>query len=94
MTGGPLDPIESIRTRLTELDERIVETLNRRLELVTELRRVKAARGLGFLDPAREEWLRSHLETFNRGPLSADGLNELVSDVLALMKREVERERS
>jgi len=80
-----------LRAELTELDERLVEAVNRRLELVLELRHVKEAHGLGFLDPAREEWLRSHLETVNRGPLSADGVRELLAEVLALTKREVGR---
>ena len=56
-----------------------MEAFNRRLELVAELKRVKEEHGLGFLDPAREEWLRAHLEETNRGPLSREGLNELVT---------------
>lgn len=91
MSGETPDPIRSLREELTALDERLVETVNRRLELVLELRREKEAHGLGFLDPAREEWLRSHLEAVNRGPLSVVGLQELVAEVLALTKREVER---
>ena len=89
MTGD--DPVRALREELTALDERLVEAFNRRLELVAELKRVKEERGLGFLDPAREEWLRAHLEETNRGPLSREGLNELVSAVLDLTKREVGR---
>ncbi len=89
MTGDDL--IRALREELTALDERLVEAFNRRLELVAELKRVKEAHGLGFLDPAREEWLRAHLEETNRGPLSRDGLNELVTALLDLTKREVDR---
>ena len=85
------DPIDVLRAELADLDVRLVEAVNRRLELVVELKRVKGARGLGFLDPAREEWLREHLARANRGPLSREGLDELVTEVLALTKREVER---
>ena len=85
------DPIRVLREELTALDERLVEAFNRRLELVAELKRVKEKHGLGFLDPAREEWLRAHLEEANRGPLSHDGLNELVTVLLDLTKREVGR---
>ena len=53
-------PIEALRTRLVEQDERIVFAFNRRLELVAELKRVKEEQGVGFLDPAREAWLREH----------------------------------
>jgi chorismate mutase len=89
MTGD--DAIRALRDELTGLDERLVEAFNRRLELVAELKRVKETHGLGFLDPAREEWLRAHLEEANRGPLSREGLNELVTVLLDLTKREVGR---
>jgi chorismate mutase len=85
------DAIRALRDELTGLDERLVEAFNRRLELVAELKRVKETHGLGFLDPAREEWLRAHLEEANRGPLSREGLNELVTVLLDLTKREVGR---
>jgi chorismate mutase len=88
------DPIRALRAELAELDERLVESVNRRLELVLELKRVKEEHGLDFLDPAREEWLRSHLEAANRGPLSREGLHELVTELLDLTKREVGGARS
>jgi chorismate mutase len=83
------DRIESLRTRLVEEDERIVAAFNRRLELVAELKRVKDELGVGFLDPAREEWLRDHLARASHGPLSAGGLDELVTVLLDLTKREL-----
>ena len=85
------DPIRALRAELVALDERLVEAVNRRLELVAELKRVKAQRGLDFLDPAREQWLHEHLEAANRGPLSREGLHELVTELLDLTKREVGR---
>ena len=87
----PDDAIRALREELTALDERLMEAFNRRLELVAELKRVKETHGLGFLDPAREKWLRAHLEETNRGPLSREGLNELVTALLDLTKREVGR---
>jgi chorismate mutase len=83
------DRIEALRTRLVEQDERIVSAFNRRLELVAELKRVKEELGVGFLDPAREEWLRGHLAGVSDGPLSAGGLGELVTALLDLTKREL-----
>lgn len=84
------DPeVERLRAALTELDEGIVAEVNRRLELVAELKRVKEERGLGFLDPAREEWLLAHLAERNRGPLSERGVRALYTELLALTKREL-----
>jgi chorismate mutase len=81
--------VEELRARLVEEDERIVAALNRRLELVAELKRVKQELGVDFLDPPREQWLREHLAKTNGGPLSAEGLDELVTALLALTKREL-----
>lgn len=88
--SGATDPeVERLRTELTALDEGIVEDLNRRLELVAELKRAKQQRGLGFLDPAREEWLLTHLAEGSRGPLSKEGVRALYAEILALTKREL-----
>ena len=86
------DPrIAELREELTENDVKIVEAMNARLELVARLKHVKDELGIGFLDPAREQWLLEHLADTNRGPLSADGLRELYTTLLDLTKRELDR---
>jgi chorismate mutase len=90
--SGATDPrIRELRQQLTDNDVRIVEGINARLELVARLKRVKEERGIGFLDPAREEWLLQHLAQANQGPLSPEGLREIVTALLDLTKREVGR---
>jgi chorismate mutase len=68
-----------------------VEAINTRLKLVARLKRYKEERGLDFVDLEREEWMLNYLLRANRGPLSADGLRELFTEILDLTKREVER---
>ena len=93
MSGGEAsDPlIRQLREQLSDNDVRIVEALNARLKLVGRLKRVKEERGIGFLDPAREEWMLQYLTRANRGPLSAEGLREIYTELLDLTKREVGR---
>lgn len=79
-----------LREQLTAVDERIVEAVNARIELVAELKRVKELRGLSFHDPDREAWLVRHLEETSSGRLSPEGLRALYAEVLALTKRELE----
>ena len=87
------DPlIRQLREQLSDNDVRIVEALNARLKLVGRLKRVKEERGIDFLDPAREEWMLQYLTRANRGPLSAEGLREIYTELLDLTKREVARE--
>jgi chorismate mutase len=87
------DPvIRQLREQLSDNDLKIVEAVNARLKLVARLKRVKEERGIGFLDPAREEWMLQYLTRANRGPLSAEGLKEIYSELLDLTKREVSRD--
>ena len=86
----PDDPIiRQLREAISDNDRKLMETLNKRLELVARLKRYKDSHGIGFVDPEREEWIMSYLQRANRGPLSADGVREFFTRVLELTKREV-----
>jgi chorismate mutase len=88
-TDDPL--IRQLRQQISDTDRTIVDAINARLRLVARLKQYKESRGIGFLDPEREEWMLQYLQRANRGPLSKDGLQELVEEVLDLTKREVQR---
>ena len=84
------DPvIRQFREQISDNDRAIVDAVNKRLKLVAQVKAYKESRGLGFLDPEREEWMLQYLSRANRGPLSADGLQELFRTILDLSKREV-----
>lgn len=83
--------IKQLRQQISDNDRAIVEAMNKRLDLVARIKAYKESRGLGFVDPEREEWMLKYLARANRGPLSAHGLEELFVEILALTKREVER---
>jgi chorismate mutase len=80
--------LERLREQVMETDRALFETINRRLELVAEIRRHKELHDLPFLDPAREEWMLAYLTRANRGPLSDQGLAEFYALVLEISKRE------
>jgi 3-deoxy-7-phosphoheptulonate synthase / chorismate mutase len=86
------DPlIRQLREQISDNDRALVEAVNRRLQLVAQLKRYKESRGIGFIDPEREEWMLQYLTRANRGPLTAAGLHEFFGAILDLTKREVER---
>ena len=86
----PDDPIiRQLREAISDNDRKLMEALNKRLELVGRLKRYKESLGIGFVDPEREEWMLSYLTRANRGPLSVDGVREFFTRVLELTKREV-----
>lgn len=80
---------DEIRERIVANDRRIVAAVNERLALVGELWRLKAELGTERLDPDRERALRAALADANQGPLSEEGLERLVGELLDLTKREL-----
>jgi chorismate mutase len=84
------DPvIEALREQIAELDRKIVAGVNRRLELVAELKRYKEERGVPFFDPEREAYLIAKGAELNTGPLSDEGVRSFYAELLALVKREL-----
>ncbi|HSF60922.1 MAG TPA: chorismate mutase [Gaiellaceae bacterium] len=92
MSDHASDPtVRRLRDEISDLDRAIVDAVNARLELVSQLKSYKASKGVPFVDPERERQLREELASANPGPLSPEGLEELVSGLLDLTKREVAR---
>ena len=89
MNDDPL--IRQLRQQISDTDRSIVDAINARLRLVARLKQYKESRGIGFVDPEREEWMLQYLQRANRGPLSKDGLQKLFEEILDLTKREVQR---
>ena len=83
--------IQELREQISDNDRAIVRALNRRIELVTRLKRHKDSQGIAFVDPQQEESILRDLARANRGPLSAEGLRALYLEILELTKREVAR---
>jgi chorismate mutase len=93
MSDPAVDPVvRDLRGEISEIDRAIVAAVNMRLELVARLKRYKESQGLPFLDPERERQLVHELAGANAGPLSDEGLRDLVAALLELTKREVARD--
>lgn len=86
------DRFHALREEIAANDRAVVEAVNRRLRLVAELWRLKDERGTERLDPNRERRLRDDLRAANEGPLSAAGLDRLVTELLDLTKHELRGE--
>jgi chorismate mutase len=87
-----VDPVVGrLRAEISELDRAVLAAVNARLELVAELKRHKDARGIDVIDPDREAQMLADLVAANGGPLSTEGVQELLAALLDLTKRELER---
>ena len=83
--------LDDLRGRLAVNDRALLDVVNKRLDLVQQIKQRKAEIGVDFVDPEREAWLLDHLRGANSGPLSDEGLRELLATVLDLTKRELTR---
>jgi chorismate mutase/prephenate dehydratase len=86
------DPVLlDLREQISAADRAILDAFNTRLELVARIKQHKESRGIGFLDPDREKSMLHDLAKVNSGPLSEEGVRELLAGVLELTKRVVAR---
>ena len=80
--------VTHLREEIRAVDAAIVAAVNRRLELVADIRRHKERIGAQFLDRDRERLNLEELQRQNPGPLSAEGLEHVYREILELTKRE------
>ena len=78
-----------LRGLLAVNDIAVLDLVNRRLELVDQIKRRKEELDVAFVDPERVAWLLDHLRNANKGRLSDEGLRELLTTLLELTKREL-----
>lgn len=83
--------VARFRDEIRAVDRELTAGLNRRLELVAELKRYKDAHGIPFIDSEREARLIDERLAENPGPLSDQGLRAFYVELLALIKHELDR---
>jgi prephenate dehydrogenase len=88
-----MNDLKALRNEISELDRRLLELLNRRLELVAAVRDHKDEVGERWIDPEREAELLQALIAVNAGPLSERAVRSIFSAILDVLKEEVSAER-
>jgi prephenate dehydrogenase len=88
-----MSDLDALRNEISELDRRLLELLNRRLELVAAVRDYKDSAGERWIDPEREAELLQALVAANPGPLSEHAITSIFSAVLDVLKQEVAADR-
>ena len=86
------DPVVAdFRERIGAVDAEILDAVNRRVALVSELRAHKRAQGYPITDPDREQRLITSLARANPGPLSEQRLTQLYRLLLDICTGEAAR---
>ena len=91
MANAVDDPvIKQYRDQISDNDLKIIDAVNKRLKLVSQLWKYKQEHDIPASDPEREAWMLTYAARANKGPLSSDGLAELYHQLLALTKQELD----
>lgn len=70
-----------LRGQVDGINLQLLELLNQRARVVSEIGKVQAAIGAGFYDPAREAQMLQALEMANNGPFSNEAIKTLFKEI-------------
>jgi prephenate dehydrogenase len=82
------DELADLRGRIAALDREVLDALNKRLELVRQVRAHKEETGAPIIDAAREAELLDEVVRASDGPLGERAIRSLFAAVLDVMKQE------
>lgn len=83
--------LESLRSKIDEIDREIVDRLNDRVKLAAEVGRLKSMTGAEVYVPGREEEIMRKLAALTSGPLDEQALRAIYREVISAAKA-VEKE--
>ncbi len=82
-TPAQRDELESLRTRIDEVDRGLISLLNKRAELVVEVGRIKRDAGLPIYVPNREAQVLSKVLKLNPGPLPGRAIEGVYRELMS-----------
>jgi chorismate mutase/prephenate dehydratase len=86
------DPvIKQFREQISDNDLKVVDLLNKRIKLVTQLWQYKRQHDMDVYAPAQEDWLLTYATRANKGPISSDALHEIYRHVIEVTQHKARR---
>ena len=79
------------RKKIDELDQTLLELLNKRANYSLEIGKIKKAAGMAVYDPKREEQIFLRLAQLNNGPMSDQAARRLFERIID-ESRHIEKE--
>lgn len=81
--GNANADISALRLAIDEIDEQIMDLINRRLLLAEQIGGIKKQSGIQITDVKREKEILDHLLKKNNGPLGDDCLRHVFAAIIA-----------
>lgn len=89
---SPKSRLQELRAQIDPINLQILELLNKRAEIASEIGNVQSELGTRFYDPEREAFMLQEIQKANKGPFSNETIQQLFSEIfratLALEERE------
>lgn len=79
--------IEDWRRKIDEVDTRLLELINRRVEFALQIGRLKREAGIPVYNREREEQIHENLRRNNRGPLDNEAVQRLFAGIIEETRR-------
>ena len=80
--GAPRADISVLRLDIDEIDNKIMDLINRRLLLARQIGAAKKQGGIQITDHKREKEIIDRLMKKNNGPLTGDGLRRIFAAIM------------
>lgn len=75
--------LDKLRSEIDTIDRQVIELLNARIKLASEIGHEKAKHGSPFYVPSREEEVFSKLDAVNTGPLDSGAIRRIYREVIS-----------
>jgi chorismate mutase len=74
--------LKKYREDIDKIDRGLVELLNKRAEIVSNIKKLKSIQDMPLYDAKREEDLINNIVKYNRGPLYNDNIIQIFESIL------------
>jgi len=74
--------LKEYREDIDKIDRGLVELLNKRAEIVSNVKKLKSMRNMPLYDAKREEDLINNIIKYNKGPLYNDNIIQIFESIL------------
>ena len=91
--NGQDEKIANLRRSIDEIDDAILDLLNRRVSLAEAIGALKEQTGNRVMDKAREESILQRLAGLNPGPLPSEMLRRIFADIIVASRQAQEPKR-
>ncbi len=74
--------LDEYRKEIDKIDKNIVDFLNKRAKIVSEIKKMKVKKGVPLYNARREEKLMENIVKYNKGPLYNDNIIQIFECIL------------